>query len=139
MQTGLAQNVPSCICLACGQPIPEDRELTWNPKTGILVRGNRSVRLAKITSRIFDVMWKKRNTGAKADWRELMDAMYFDDPAGGPNDRSVVSTLVYQANFKLRPLGLQMRWGKLFDEQQRKLERKDERKTRTFPSGIARK
>ena len=70
-----------------------------------------SLRLTKIEGRVFDRL--ARNFGREVLTEQLIDAMYFDDPNGGPATASnVLSITVMKLRVKIGPRNLKLDAGK---------------------------
>lgn len=84
------------ICPCCGQPRP-----------GYYDEIADLARLTKAQRRLFIVLAERR--GSVVSWRDMLNAIYFDDVEGGPlNAKRTVHVIRCYANKKLSTFGLRI-------------------------------
>lgn len=91
-------------CPCCGQRIVKARDLTFGPIGCAVTRNGTSVRLSPTQYRIIFILRDRL-----LSMRDLIDAVYADDPDGGP-DNAKNTLLVTEANMnkRLLPLGIRV-------------------------------
>lgn len=102
--TDLLQPEPTCPC--CGRPINELADLRWNGEARTLAGKGKALVLPRLRSRIFDVLWNRFSTGQLTHKSKMMDAMYGDDPNGGPGSDNIISVQVMHLKNQIKPFGL---------------------------------
>lgn len=105
--TELLQPVPTCPC--CGRRVDKLADLRWNGEARTLAGKGKALVLPKLRSRIFDVLWKRFPAGQLTHKSKMMEAMYGDDPNGGPDSDNIISVQVMHLKNQIKPFGLSVK------------------------------
>ncbi|MCA6108150.1 winged helix-turn-helix domain-containing protein [Bradyrhizobium cenepequi] len=82
-------NEKQILCPCCGQSMHLGDGLSWSPDTRQLLGTSYSTRLTPSEATIFDVLWKSAKNGRVVTREKLFDALYWNDPNGGPDWKTV--------------------------------------------------
>lgn len=93
------------VCPICGGPL-FDQDLQWVPGARALIGGGAAVIFSKQQARFFETLWNARRRGTGVPREMIFHALYYDDPNGGADCTSIVSTMACYMRRKLRRFGL---------------------------------
>lgn len=92
-------------CPCCDQELPEIQEVKTVPKYCVVMHRDSAVVLTRQQFKIVESVKRHRIT-----FPQILDAVYFDDPNGGPPTAQwSVSTGITEANKRLREIGLRIK------------------------------
>jgi hypothetical protein len=95
----------ACKCPTCGAPVPNDA-FNFDEETRTFVANGVAVQFTERQSRVIGALWRARRRGGFDGLQLLADAVYGDDPDGGPeNAANTMSATLWAIRKKLEPAG----------------------------------
>jgi|SRR5215471_16088196 len=100
---GYYANETQCPC--CGSTLPASDQLRVHALSQYAIRRQRRAYLTKTELRILQEL---RAATMPLDARRLAERVYFDDPAGGPDNYNSIKCTLSKLRKKLAPLGVRI-------------------------------
>lgn len=95
----------SACCPTCGAPLAHDA-FNFDEETRTFVANGVAVRFSECESWVVGVLWNARRRGGFDGLEPLTDAVYSNDPDGGPESGSnTVSVMLWRIRKKLELAG----------------------------------
>jgi len=108
MQLAIPDRVDPTIhpcCPTCGGKLPEG--VSWDDANGVFTAGGIALTFSRFQRQIISALWRARSKGGYPDTRSLADAVYRDDPDGGPETTKSLEVILSKLRTKLAVVG----WG----------------------------
>lgn len=103
MQLALSDPTVHLCCPTCGGKLPDS--VSWDDATGVFMAGGVALSFSRLQRQIMSALWRARARGGYRDTRSLADAVYSDDPNGGPETTLSLTLTLSKLRRKLATVG----------------------------------
>lgn len=97
----------TAICPCCGNEMNVPSGIVFRVESHTLISSDFSVTFGANQARLFDLLWKSRNTGAVVSNEKMIDYLYGHDADGGP-DSDIIKVMINQMRRKLARTGIEI-------------------------------